>query len=57
MDQILEDSLKSDPPNGIAYLDTTQIPLELIEPTFELFYQWFRNDNLLNGLQNHILPP
>ena len=50
MDQILEDSLKSDAPIGIEFLDTTQIPLEFLEPTFENFYQWFRQDDLLNGL-------
>jgi hypothetical protein len=51
MEQILEDSLKSDAPIGIEFLDTTQIPLEFIEPTFENFYQWFQADNILNGLQ------
>jgi len=50
MDQILENSLKSDPPIGMEYLDTTQIPLEFLEPTFENFYQWFRQDDILNGL-------
>ena len=50
MDPILENSLKSDAPIGIEFLDTTQIPLEFLEPTFENFYQWFRQDDLLNGL-------
>ena len=51
MDQmILEDSLKSDPPIGVEYLDTSQIPLELVEPTFENFYNWFQADNILNEL-------
>jgi hypothetical protein len=50
MDQILENSLKSDAPIGVEYLDTTQIPLEFVEPTFENFYNWFRNDDVLNGL-------
>ena len=51
MDQmILEDSLKSDPPIGVEYLDTTQIPLEFVEPTFQNFYNWFQADNILNGL-------
>jgi len=50
MDQILENSLKSDAPIGVEYLDTTQIPLEFVEPTFENFYNWFRNDDILNGL-------
>ena len=46
---ILEDSLKSDPPIGIEYLDMTQIPLEFLEPTFESFYNWFQADDILNG--------
>ena len=50
MDPILENSLKSDAPIGIEYLDMTQIPLEFLEPTFESFYQWFQADNILNGL-------
>ena len=50
MDQILENSLKSDAPIGIEFLDTTQIPLEFIEPTFENFYNWFQADDILNGL-------
>ena len=50
MDQILENSLKSDAPIGVEYLDTTQIPLEFLEPTFENFYQWFEADDILNGL-------
>ena len=50
MDQILEDSLKSDAPIGVEFLDTTQIPLEFVEPTFENFYNWFQQDDLLNGL-------
>ena len=50
MDQILEDSLKSDPPIGIEFLDTTQIPLEFLEATFENIYQWFQADDILNGL-------
>ena len=50
MDQILENSLKSDAPIGVEYLDTTQIPLEFVEPTFENFYNWFRNDDILHGL-------
>ena len=50
MDQILENSLKSDAPIGVEYLDTTQIPLEFVEPTFENFYQWFEADDILNGL-------
>ena len=50
MDQILENSLKSDAPIGVEFLDTTQIPLEFVEPTFESFYNWFRNDDILSGL-------
>ena len=50
MDQLLEESLKSDAPIGIEYLDTTQIPLEFVEPTFENLYNWFQADALLNGL-------
>ena len=50
MDQILENSLKSDPPIGIEFLDTTKIPLELLEPTFESFYNWFQKDDILNGV-------
>jgi hypothetical protein len=50
MDQILENSLKSDAPIGVEYLDTTQIPLEFVEPTFENFYNWFRQDDILNGV-------
>ena len=50
MDQILEDSLKSDAPIGVEYLDSTQIPLEFLEPTFEKFYQWFEANDILNGL-------
>ena len=50
MDQLLEDSLKSDAPIGVEYLDTTQIPLEFVEATFENFYNWFRQDDILNGL-------
>ena len=50
MDQLLEDSLKSDAPIGVEYLDTTQIPLEFVEPTFENFYNWFQKDDVLNGL-------
>ena len=48
--QILENSLKSDAPIGVEYLDSTQIPLEFVEPTFENFYQWFEADDILNGL-------
>jgi hypothetical protein len=51
MDQGLENSLKSDAPIGVDYLDMTQIPLEFIEPTFENFYNWFQADNILNGLR------
>ena len=50
MDQILENSLKSDAPIGVEYLDSTQIPLEFLESTFENFYQWFEADDILNGL-------
>jgi hypothetical protein len=50
MDQILENSLKSDAPIGVEYLDTTQIPLEFVEPTFENFYNWFQADDILNGV-------
>ena len=50
MDQILENSLKSDPPIGVESLDTTQIPLEFVEPTFENFYNWFQADDVLSGL-------
>ena len=50
MDQLLEDSLKSDAPIGVEYLDTTQIPLEFLEPTFENFCKWFQADNILNGI-------
>ena len=50
MNKILESSLKSDAPIGVEFLDTTQIPLEFVEPTFENFYNWFRNDDVLNGL-------
>ena len=50
MDQILENSLKSDAPIGVEYLDTTQMPLEFLEATFENFYQWFQADDILNGL-------
>ena len=50
MDQILENSLKSDAPIGVEFLDTTQIPLEFVEPTFERFYNWFQADNILNEL-------
>ena len=50
MDQILEDSLKSDAPIGIEYLDHAQILLEFIEPTFERFYHWFQADDISNGL-------
>ena len=50
MDQILENSLKSDAPIGVEYLDTTQIPMEFLEPTFENFYNWFQVDNILGGL-------
>ena len=50
MDQILEHySLKSDAPIGIEFLDTTQIPLEFLEPTFENFYNYFQADDILNG--------
>ena len=50
MDQLLENSLKSDATIGVEFLDTTQIPLEFVEPTFENCYNWFRNDDILNGL-------
>ena len=50
MDKILEKSLKSDAPIGIEFLDTTQIPLEFIEPTFENFHNWSQEDDILNGL-------
>ena len=50
MDQILENSLESDAPIGIEYLDATQIPLEFLEPTFENFYNYFQKDDILNGL-------
>ena len=50
MNKILDDSLKSDAPIGVEYLDTTQILLEFVEPTFENFYNWFQQDDLLNGL-------
>ena len=50
MAQILENSLKSDAPIGVEYLDTTQIPLEFLEATFENVYQWFQADDILNGL-------
>jgi len=50
MDQILADSLNSDPPIGVEHLDTTQLPLEFVEPTFENFYNWFQADDVLNGL-------
>ena len=50
MKKILEKSLKSDPPIGVEFLDTTQIPLEFLEPTFENFHQWFQADDILNGL-------
>ena len=50
MNKILENSLKSDAPIGVEFLDTTQIPPEFVEPTFERFYNWFQADNILNGL-------
>ena len=50
MDQILENSLKSDAPIGVEFLDQSQIPLEFVEPTFENFYNWFQQDDILNGL-------
>ena len=50
MDPILEKLLKSDAPIGVEFLDTTQNPLEFLEPTFENFYNWFRNDDILNRL-------
>jgi hypothetical protein len=50
MDQILEDSLKSDAPIGVEYLDQAQIPLQFVQATFENFYNWFRQDDILNGL-------
>ena len=50
MDQILEKSLKSDAAIGVEYLDTTQIPLEFAEPTFDNFYNWFKKDDILNRL-------
>ena len=50
MNKILENSLKSDAPIGIEFLDTTQTPLEFLEPTFKNFYNYFQADDILNGL-------
>ena len=55
MDQILENSLKSDAPIGVEYLDMTQIPLEFLEPTFESFYQWFQAEPYFSAMVQHVL--